>query len=375
VRVLAASADLLKYDSPFPGAISVSSLHDAYIEKPPGFSVVCGRRKPARCARCKPYRQGRCIRDRRKVTYPGTNNYTQWTYDGFGRRVSEVETRSGSITSTKQFVWCGTDMCEARNSSSAIMAQYFESGETIAGTSYYFDLEDIPGSTTEVTNNLGATVWQSSYDPYGRSTVLQGTTTPDFQYAGYYYHAPSGLNLTLNRAYSPTLGRWLNRDPIEEEGGVNLYDYCDNDPVNLNDPSGQSVITIPKYCFKFPSPPFYPMTPPDDNGGSGDGDNGNPDGGGDDPPPPGGKTRTGQPKPRKSGGGGGGGGRDRKYKKPENVWQNKQFNDAVKEINRLRRMEGKPPLTFDQVRRLHDDITGGQNTYHDIIDIGMQLFG
>ena len=147
-------------------------------------------------------------------------------------------------------------MCEARNSSSAITAQYFESGETISGTNYYFDVEDIPGSTTEVTNSSGATVWQSSYDPYGRATILQGTVTPDFQYAGYYYHAPSSLNLTLHRAYSPTLGRWLNRDPIEEEGGVNLYNYSDNDPIDFNDPSGEvGNITIPKYCFKFPRPP------------------------------------------------------------------------------------------------------------------------
>ena len=76
---------------------SDSSLHDAYIRKPPDFGKLCARRKPARSARCIPYRQRGCIHDRRKVTYPGTNNYTQWTYDGFGRRVKEVETRSGSV--------------------------------------------------------------------------------------------------------------------------------------------------------------------------------------------------------------------------------------------------------------------------------------
>jgi RHS repeat-associated protein len=57
---------------------------------------------------------------------------------------------------------------------------------------------------------------QLVYDPYGRPTIIQGSLSPDFQYAGYYFHAPSGLNLTLARPYSSSLGRWLSRDPIGE---------------------------------------------------------------------------------------------------------------------------------------------------------------
>jgi len=39
-------------------------------------------------------------------------------------------------------------------------------------------------------------------------------------------------------AYNPTLGRWINRDPIEQAGGVNLYSYVGNNPVNWMDPEG-----------------------------------------------------------------------------------------------------------------------------------------
>jgi len=60
----------------------------------------------------------------------------------------------------------------------------------------------------------------------------------DFGFTGHYFHSPSGLNLTLYRAYSPTLGRWLSRDPIGEEGGLNLYGYVDNNSVNAVDPLG-----------------------------------------------------------------------------------------------------------------------------------------
>ena len=140
-----------------------------------------------------------------KVTYPGSNNYSTFVYDGNGRNVSIVETTAGSVTSTKQFIWCGRDRCEQRNSSSSITAQFFTLGETIGGTIYFYTRDKL-GSIRETTNSSGVVQGQLGYDPFGRPTQLQGSLSPDFQYAGYYLHSRSNLNLTCFRAYSSTLG-------------------------------------------------------------------------------------------------------------------------------------------------------------------------
>ncbi len=50
-----------------------------------------------------------------------------------------------------------------------------------------------------------------------------------------YYDWETGLYYYGYRYYSPTIGRWLSRDPIGEKGGRNLYGFVDNNPLNLND--------------------------------------------------------------------------------------------------------------------------------------------
>lgn len=62
--------------------------------------------------------------------------------------------------------------------------------------------------------------------------------TADFGFTGDYYHAPSGLCLAQYREYSSGFGRWISRDPIGEKGGIDLYEYCNADPVDQEDPSG-----------------------------------------------------------------------------------------------------------------------------------------
>ncbi len=65
-----------------------------------------------------------------KITYPGSNNFSTFVYDGLGRNVSIVETTAGSVTSTKQFVWNGNFRKEERDGTGALTKKFFVEGQT-----------------------------------------------------------------------------------------------------------------------------------------------------------------------------------------------------------------------------------------------------
>jgi RHS repeat-associated protein len=192
--------------------------------------------------------------------------------------VTIVETTSGSETSTKQFVWAGMQRQEARDGSGNITSQYFAFGQLSSSSNYFYELNH-RGDVVGVTNNTGGQVAAISYDAYGRPTILSGSFVPDFGFTGLYWHQRSGLNLAVYRAYNPSLGRWINRDPIGQRGGINLYGYGANRPTSLRDLSG--LVAILSNPISGEEPPEEPLLPsPPNTGGGVVG------GGGQDPPPP-----------------------------------------------------------------------------------------
>lgn len=188
-----------------------------------------------------------------QIDYPGTNNFTQFSYDGLWRNTKIVETTSGSVTSTKQFVWANKQRLEDRDAGSSVTRRFFRWGQTASGTSYFYAKPHLD-SISELTDGTGVVQAQYSFDPYGRVTKIQGSLDSDFQYAGYYAHQRSDLNLTLMRPYRSPFGRWITRDPIAELAGPNLYGYVFNDPIGISDPLG--LDGVPLVGPKVPYPPW-----------------------------------------------------------------------------------------------------------------------
>lgn len=169
---------------------------------------------------------------------------SEFLYDGLDRRVRIIETDNSVEQSNSVYVWAGSQIAQKRNSTGATVARsYFMQGFEEAANDYYYTRDHL-GSIREVVGSNGTTVDAVyDYSPWGEVSKIAGTgAESDFLYTGHYYHDQSELHLTLHRAYSPELGMWLSRDPIAENGGINLYAYVGNNPVNYTDPFGMAKI-------------------------------------------------------------------------------------------------------------------------------------
>ena len=76
------------------------------------------------------------------------------------------------------------------------------------------------------------------YDPFGAPLAAPGSPSQPMQFSTKSYDAETGLSYYGFRFYSPHMGRWLTRDPLGENGGINVYEFVGNNPVNFVDPLG-----------------------------------------------------------------------------------------------------------------------------------------
>lgn len=164
---------------------------------------------------------------------PATSTRT-YLYDGWNL-IAEFD---GSGTLQCSYAW-GADDGGSVNTSGAGTPVLLTSSQTAPGT--YFLMNDLGGNVTGLFDgSSGAQMADYEYGPFGeplRTTGPSAAACP-LRFAGKYYDQETRLVCYGLRYYNPVLGRWLSRDPIEEEGGVNLYGFSGNDPVNHADLRG-----------------------------------------------------------------------------------------------------------------------------------------
>jgi RHS repeat-associated protein len=157
-------------------------------------------------------------------------------------------TRNGDWPEDLKFVYDGYKKIETLDgsNSNAIIKKNVWSGETLLsendGTSTYYALADANKNITEYLDSTGDVRAHYEYSPFGKITVADGDKADDFTYrfSSEYFDTDTKLVYYNYRYYSPKLGRWLSRDPIEEYGGYNLYGMVGNDPVNWWDYLGKN---------------------------------------------------------------------------------------------------------------------------------------
>ena len=181
------------------------------------------------------------------IESPGQSK-TEFFYDGVSRlRVSRTWVWQGGVwvpQAEKRRVYVGMDVVQERDGNNAVVTSYARTGNiggmlartTSSGSSFYD--YDGAGNVTTLTDAAGAQVGSYTYDAWGNTVTSSGTKAGENPYRFSTKEAIGGLYSYGFRFYSPGIGRWINRDPISESGGKNLYGFVGNNPLNYVDSNG-----------------------------------------------------------------------------------------------------------------------------------------
>jgi len=169
-------------------------------------------------------------------------NTTEYRYDGLGRRIKSLTT-SGGVTTESRYLWCGSRLCQQRDGQDVAQTRFYPEGEYKNAQGLLYITDHLGGVRDVMDTATGAVVGSLDYTPYGAVTKASGIQ-PGFQYAGLLWDGTVGLSLSTTRFYDAGTGRWLNRDPIREYGGINLYGYVEGNPIIGVDPLGLEAMTI-----------------------------------------------------------------------------------------------------------------------------------
>jgi len=195
---------------------------------------------------------------------------TEFVYDGLGRMRLRKEwvylpSEGGSYwwqAATNRYVYDGMRVVQERDGSNNALVSYTRGldlsgslegaggiGGLLARTdhrsaaphAYYH--ADGSGNVTMLMTGAQTVAARYWYDPFGNTIAAKGVLADAnvYRFSSKEHLAQSGLYYYGYRFYEPNLQRWPNRDPIGEDGGINLYRFVGNSPVNYEDPMGLEI--------------------------------------------------------------------------------------------------------------------------------------
>jgi len=173
---------------------------------------------------------------------------TEYSYSGESLLAEMKKYDGGSLTSTTRYVRAGFLPVQERDASNALTREYtwgLNLGGGIGGllnlrqnSNDYFYLYDGKGNVSSLINSSQSLVANYRYDPFGVLMKKTATIEQPYMFSTKQYDPQTGQYYFGFRFYDP-VGKWTTRDPLGEDGGINLYAMNFNNPVNWIDPEGK----------------------------------------------------------------------------------------------------------------------------------------
>jgi len=160
-----------------------------------------------------------------RVARDDGTDVTHFHYDLFSRLLAETDD-AGTVA--REYIWLG----------SLPLAQV-ESG----GGILYIHADHL-GTPQKMTDAGQILVWDRQQEPFGEDYAVTGTADSPLRFPGQRAETAAGLYDNLMRDYDPTLGRYIEADPIGLAGGLDLYGYAAQDPLYWVDPRGEWIQAI-----------------------------------------------------------------------------------------------------------------------------------
>lgn len=177
-----------------------------------------------------------------------------YNYNADGKRTSKF-----TYAGTTSFTYAG-DILAGQSTDGNVLAWIYDNngkyiGFTYNGSEYYY-IYNLQGDVEAIADATGTIIARYIYGPWGTVDAVTDNAGNDIsgnadnianinpiRYRGYYYDTETGFYYLNSRYYDPEICRFINADGYVSTGqgllSHNMFAYCENNPINRADPSGQ----------------------------------------------------------------------------------------------------------------------------------------
>lgn len=170
-------------------------------------------------------------------------NIVYYVYNGYGQRVKKI-----TNTGTTYYFYSEQGLAAEYDSSGNLLVEYHYKPNSTWMTNpatqlregvLYFYQNDHLGTPQRLIKTNGKVVWHADYKVFGETLITSNEIENNLRFPGQYYDEETGSYYNFHRDYDPSLGRYLESDPIGLDGGINFYNYANQNSLKKIDPSGE----------------------------------------------------------------------------------------------------------------------------------------